>query len=82
MNEPRRQKLGRYRSPAQHPKLYSDLLQAYCRLTKRLLPLISASTVSHRGVGTYLNTLAWLAEVVTNGLVASYDTRSESSGKI
>ena len=33
-----------------------------------------------RGVGTDLKTLAWLAEVVANCLVASYDTLSESAG--
>ena len=36
---------------------------------------------THRGVGTDLNTLAWLAKVVPNCLVASYDLHSESSGK-
>ena len=79
--EPRRQKLGR------HPKLYPDLLQALKRGTFDSPgltpggPLIYVSVVPQRGVGKDLNILAWLAEVVSNCLVAFYDTRSESSGK-
>ena len=40
---------------------------------------MSASAAPHCRVGTDLKTLAWLAEVVPNCLVASYDMHSEQS---
>ena len=81
LNEPERQILGRYRSPVSRHSIRSYIL-TYCRLKKwepliapcmapTMGPLISASAVPHCGVGTDLDTLAWLEQVIANCEVAT-----------